>query len=142
MWLILFWPYPEALSIDKMALCNTCVISIFHGFSPAICGFDGYTSTRGQHEGIDIKWYTGSPIYLHANPIGGLYTGKKITKGQQLGMEGTEEYSPHAVCICLFSGSSFLCNSDSLGNILRLIICQRMLLSGYPEELFAGKTIH
>lgn len=27
------------------------------------CGFDGYTSTSGRHEGIDIKYKNGAPVY-------------------------------------------------------------------------------
>ena len=31
------------------------------------CGFDGYTSTKGRHEGIDIKKSKGSPFYALAD---------------------------------------------------------------------------
>ena len=87
------------------------------------CGFDGYVSTPGRHEGIDIARGAGSPVraliggkvtnvvefdaygmstiaiynatydktivYLHTDPLDGLYVNQVIARDQKIGTESS-----------------------------------------------------
>ncbi|MDR0958944.1 MAG: peptidase inhibitor family I36 protein [Propionibacteriaceae bacterium] len=48
---------------------NNCLSSVLYGTNSSrlTCGFDGYTTTSGRHEGIDMARSVGAPIYSLTN---------------------------------------------------------------------------
>lgn len=65
--------------------------ALYHSSKAYIsCGFDGYVNTNGRHEGIDIKYKTGSTVYALTS---GVVTGAKKGKTGRGGLSTLAVYN-------------------------------------------------